>query len=707
MRLNDLPFVIGIVVLFLFPLTNIFSQSISPSKVLLPVGFNKLESLKDVPIKPPELNDGSWRYKTVKNKVGFMEEFNVDAEWKGPDPVLQNNISANRALATVGQNFAGVNNVNGYAPPDTDGDVGLTHYMQMVNASFQIWDKKGTSLYGPVNNSTLWDGFVGPWTGTNNGDPIVLYDEYSDRWIASQFALPNYPNGPFYELIAVSETSDPTGAWYQYAYEFTDMPDYPKFGVWPDGYYFTINQFASGSLSWAGGGVCILDRSSMISGDPNAQMLFFDLGLSYGSLLPADADGPTAPPAGSPNYIVSLTPSSLLLFEADVDWVTTANTTVSLVSSISVQSFSWSGMTINQPGTAQTLDQINRRLMYRLQYRNFGDYEVMLTNHTVNADGNGQAGVRWYELRNTGSGWSMYQQGTYAPADGDNRWMASVAMNGNGDIGLGYTVSSSTTYPSIRFAGQTAANTGTGLFDIDEASIVAGAASQTGVSRWGDYSMISIDPSDDETFWYTSEYSTGGWAWRTQIASFDFGTVAENLNLRSITLTNGEEGCYDATDTITVEGSGTTVEVQSGGTATFIAGGTILLKPGFHSHSGSATSIYITTTSDYCSSLPPLIATPDTVVEEALINPELYVNDESNINIYPNPTTGNFTIDFMGKITTADILLLNFQGQQLMEQQCKEQLKKDIDISHLPGGMYIIVIKTEEKIVTRKIIKNY
>ncbi len=158
--------------------------------------------------------------------------------------------------------------------------------------------------------------------------------------------------------------------------------------------------------------------------------------------------------------------------------------------------------------------------MYRLQYRNFGTHQSMVTNHTVNV-GSSRAGVRWYELRNTGGNWSIYQQGTYAPADGNHRWMGSIAMNGNGDIGLGYSVSGSSTYPSIRVAGQTAgAPSGLGVLDISETSILEGTASQTGVDRWGDYSMMSVDPSDDATFWYTTEYSGGGWNWETQIASF-------------------------------------------------------------------------------------------------------------------------------------------------------------------------------------------
>jgi PKD repeat protein len=465
-----------------------------------------------------------------------MEEFKKEAAWKGPDPVLQSNfLKASSASITIGPNFSGLSNTSGVAPPDTQGDVGPNHYVQMVNLSLQIWDKGGNSLYGPTVSSTLWDGFTGPWTGTNDGDPIVLYDEYSDRWIATQFSLPNYPSGPFYELIAISQTPDPTGAWYRYAYEFANMPDYPKFGVWPDGYYLTINQFKPPSLSFAGAVVCVINRAAMISGSASPQMQFFNLGTSYGSLLPADADGPNQP-AGKPNYLANLGTNALRIWEAKINWTSSNLSTVNLVKTLATQSFSYSGITINQPGTTQTLDALASRLMYRLQYRNFGTYEVMLTNHSVNANGTGRAGVRWYELRNYGSGWAIYQQGTYAPNDGNNRWMGSVAMNGNGDIGIGYSVSGSGTYPSIRFAGQTAANSGTGLLDVSENSILTGTKSQTGVNRWGDYSMMSIDPVN-QNFWYTTEYSDGGWNWKTQIASFNFGAPVVTAPIANFTAT--------------------------------------------------------------------------------------------------------------------------------------------------------------------------
>ncbi len=541
-------FYISILALSIFLWTaNAFSQEVKPEKVMKSIGFDISKKLSDVKYKSAGYIDQTWKEKVIPNKDGFLDQFKTEATLKGPDPVLQGNqLKASSASATVGKNFAGQDNASGVAPPDTQGDVSPLYYFQMVNLSFQIWDKNGNSLLGSTPSSALWDGFTGAWTGTNDGDPIVLYDQAADRWIATQFALPNYPSGPFYELVAVSTTNDPRGTWYRYAFEFTNMPDYPKFGVWSDGYYLTVNQFASRTGRFQGAGVCILDRAAMISGSSSARMLFFNLGTSYGSLLPADADGLTAPPAGSPNYLADLSTNSLHIWQAHVDWNTTTNSSVTLVKTLATQAYSYSGITVSQPGTSQTLDALATRLMYRLQYRNFGNYQVMLTNHSVNADGTGRAGVRWYELRNYGSGWSIYQQGTYAPADGNSRWMGSIAMNGNGDIGLGYSVSSSSTYPSIRFAGQTAANSGSGVLDVTETSIKAGALSQTGVNRWGDYSMMSVDPTDDATFWYTTEYSGGGWNWKTQIASFNFGasvvtTPVANFSATPLTVTAGQQ----------------------------------------------------------------------------------------------------------------------------------------------------------------------
>jgi len=505
-----------------FSMLNAQSNTLHPDKVITPVHFDISKNLRDVEPIPPGTRTRSWKNNIIKNETGLLGDFQTPPNWDGRDPVLQDLQSSSRETATIGENFPGVSNLNGVAPPDTDGDVGPNHYFQMINLSYAIWDKSGNQVVAPADNQTFWEGFDDgmPYDNANDGDPIVLYDEYADRWLVSQFAV-NTTNNKFYELVAISTSPDPTGSYYRYAFEFTNMPDYPKFGIWPDGYYLSVNQFANGQ-SWAGGGVAILDRDAMIAGDENAMMVFFSLSTSFGSLLPADCDGSTVPPTGAPNYLLNLNSTSLRLWEADVNWSNPNNSTLTEIGTIPVQSYSASGISISQPGTSQKLDNLASRLMYRLQYRNFGTHQSMVTNHTVNA-GSGRAGVRWYELRNTGSGWSMYQQGTYAPTDGENRWMGSVAMNGSGDIAVGYSVSSSSTYPSIRVAGQTAgAPGGLGVLDVSETTIKDGANSQTGVNRWGDYSMMSVDPSDDNTFWFTTEYSNGGWNWLTQIASFNF-----------------------------------------------------------------------------------------------------------------------------------------------------------------------------------------
>ncbi|HEY9113149.1 MAG TPA: PKD domain-containing protein, partial [Bacteroidales bacterium] len=213
--------------------------------------------------------------------------------------------------------------------------------------------------------------------------------------------------------------------------------------------------------------------------------------------------------------------ASLKMWEVTVDWDDVENSSVDYIGALPVDYYTSNGISISQPGTGQKLASLSDRLMYRLQYRNFGEYEVMLTNHTVKADDAGRAGIRWYEMRNYGEGWSLYQQGTYAPFDGNSRWMASIAMNDHGDIALGYSVSGSSTYPEIRCAMQSAeALEGLGVLDVDEIVLKPGLKSQTGVDRWGDYSSIAVDPTDGMTFWYTTEYSNGSWSWRTQISSF-------------------------------------------------------------------------------------------------------------------------------------------------------------------------------------------
>ena len=433
------------------------------------------------------------------------------------------------------QNFEGVNNVNGVLPPDTNGDVGPNHYMQWVNLSFAIYSKTGTLLYGPAAGNTLWNGFGGACQTTNDGDPIVQYDHLADRWMVSQFALPFFPNGPFYQCIAVSQTGDPTGAWYRYEFQVSanKMNDYPHLGVWPDGYYMSVNQFAAGSLSWAGGGVVAFERDQMLLGQP-AQMVYFDLfGIdpNLGGMLPSDLDG-AAPAAGTPNTFAQIDDDAwgyptdqIELWDFHVDWTTPAASTFTQSGVLPVAAFdanmcNGSRNCIPQQGTTVKLDSIADRVMYRLQYRDFGSYQTLVFNHTVDVNSADRAGVRWYELRNSGGNWSVFQQGSFSP-DATHRWMASAAMDQDGNIALGYSASSSSMFPAIRYTGRLAGDP-LGTMTQGEGTLFAGTGSQThSASRWGDYSMLAIDP-DGCTFWFTSEYlqTTSSAAWRTRIGSF-------------------------------------------------------------------------------------------------------------------------------------------------------------------------------------------
>ena len=500
------------------------NETFSPTKIISPVHFDISQPLKDVPVIPPGEGSTPGEEELIENEFNFDGKFDKQPQFQGPDPVLQDSQSGIKSPDGILLNFDGMPMTCNCAPPDTDGDVGPNHYFQMVNNSFQIFNKSGTSLYGPAANSTLWDGFIGPWTGSNDGDPVVIYDSYANRWLASQFAV-NTPGGS-YELMAVSATGDPTGVWYRYAFQFTNFPDYPKIGVWRDGYYLSTNEFNTAGTAFLGAGAIVVDRTSMLAGIPGASMVYFNLGTSYSSLLPADADGIDLPPVGAPGYFTEMDVNVIRIWSLIVNWAAPGSSTITLSASLPTAPFiflDWLDR-IPQPGTSVKLDNLADRLMFRTQYRKFSAHQSMVLNHTVDAGVN-RAGIRWYELRNTGSGWSIYQQGTYAPADGLHRWMGSIAMNANGDIALGYSVASSSVYPSIRYTGR-AAGDPLGTMTITEQSIFAGSVSQTGPSRWGDYSAMTVDPVDDNTFWFTTEYSNGGWNWRTRIASFQLYIAA-------------------------------------------------------------------------------------------------------------------------------------------------------------------------------------
>jgi hypothetical protein len=461
----------------------------------------------------------------------------VAASTGAPDTALQT--SASPATATnTGLNFAGVGNGDyGFAPnaapPDTNGAVGATQYVQWVNESFAVFNKTtGTIAAGfPKAGNTLWSGFTGGCEANNDGDPIAQYDKAAGRWVLTQFSVTNPATYGYLQCVAVSTSSDATGTYNRYAFSYgaSQFNDYPKLGVWPDGYYLTYNIFTNGQ-TFAGSKVCSLDRTAMLAGAAATQICF-QTSTAYGGLLPSDLDGSTAPPAGAPNYILNFGSNSLNLWKFHVDFASPSNSTFSGPTSLPVGAFtaacSGGGACIPQPGTSQKLDSLADRLMYRLAYRHFADgHEALVVNHTVKASGTKRTevdGIRWYELRNLGATPTVFQQGTYAPADGTSRWMGSIAMDKTGDIAVGYSASSTSINPSIRYTGRVPTDT-LGLLQGENTIQVGGGSQLPNLGRWGDYSAMTVDPVDDCTFWYTSEYlkASGTFNWSTRIASFKF-----------------------------------------------------------------------------------------------------------------------------------------------------------------------------------------
>lgn len=447
------------------------------------------------------------------------------------DTVLQTTTGSG-SMPPLIKSWEGISSMASGNPPDTEGDVGLNDYVQCVNVHLAIWDKNGNLLYGPVPDFTLWLGSGVPYEDCPGADPVVLYDRLANRWLISTVGLcAESGYGPFYEYVAISQTDDPTGAWYCYAFQIPDgyFSDYAKFGIWPDGYYMSYTR--AGYTDFGGSGVVVFDRAAMLAGQPTVAFQYFspgDAGVDL-YLLPSTFTGTLPPLKGEPNYFLAVDthhPNQLKVWAFHTDWDNPANSyfgeTGMLGQPIATAPFNFppSFNCVSQPDGAPFLESLYR-LMYRLNYRNMGSYQSLVVNHAVSGD-QGQAGIRWYELRKSGDSWNIYQQGTFAP-DSDHRWMGSCAMDHAGNMALGYSVSSSATYPSIRYAGRLATAPPNTLSQ-GEGSIVAGGGSQTGNARWGDYSTMSIDPADDCTFWYTQEYYpvSGTHNWHTRIAAFRF-----------------------------------------------------------------------------------------------------------------------------------------------------------------------------------------
>lgn len=516
--------------------TNVQAQDQPVSPSIIGVGeFHGLsQPLRDAPV----LTEEDWaRMQEDANKPRNEElrersyPFAATALPKGNDPVWQQAYGATQPPRAPIVSFSG--QTSPYYPSDANGAVGPNHYMQTINCVYAIYNKAGTLVAGPSNLNTLFSGVTG--ATYNDGDPVVLYDEMADRWVVCEFSVSGSND---YMLMAVSQTNDPTGSWYRYSFDVADMPDYEKMAVWPDGYYMGMNNSS-------GKDVYVFQRSQMLVGG-TAQFVGFDNPNrpttidGFMCVPPIDNDG-TAAPTGMPGMFITINDDAigggsdqLWLYKLTVNWTTPSSSTFARTQQIGVAAFdsnfgaNWDN--IKQPGTTRELDAVPQVLMNAPQYRNFGTYHTIVCCHTVDVDNTDHAGVRWYELRSTdGSTWSLRQTGTYAP-DTHSRWMASIRLNAQNEIGLGYSISSTSLYPGIRYTGQSSAAyaAGAGVMDLAEQTVVTATTSQTAYNRWGDYSGMSVDPADNKTFWYTTQY---GGSRQTNICSFQVAAAPATPDL--------------------------------------------------------------------------------------------------------------------------------------------------------------------------------
>ena len=547
--------------------------------------------------------------------------------YNGPDPVLQKdrkvNVPVNNTLpsrpanvttmelegGTVNSNFDGLGFSN-VSPADPTLAVGPNHLIQMVNgqngsAFFRIYDKNG----GTMSLQAFMDQLPGS-SYNGAGDCIAWYDQFTDRFVMSEFGDSSKTGTEVNTLImAVSQTSDPMGSWY--VYEFSDasfFPDYPKYGNWGNAWFGMTRDFVG---TYIGNSVWAFDKMKMIAGDLTAsvqRIRFSDPDNKYNSMCPVSAIGGTPPPAGTPGLFMyynddNFTSSpndrdSIGLIGFTVDFANPANSQASIIQSLPVSAFK-SNVCANRncAPTAQGIgyDVISSRIMNKPYYRNFGTYEAIVANHTVDATGTSVSGLRWYEFRKTSSSWTTYQQGTYAPQTiipcvntaETHRFMGAITLNSKGQVAMAYNNTSATTYGSISFTGR---NDGDplNLMSYEETLGFNGTGYGTFGNRWGDYSELVPDLANDSIFWFTGMYGSTG-TWKTRILSFSLG-ANKNLDAKLLSIDNPnacENSCNSTlTPTITLKNAGNTAlsslninyQINGGSVSVFPWTGTLLIS---------------------------------------------------------------------------------------------------------------------------------
>ncbi len=653
-------------------------------------------------LPPGELNppDG-WHQQLVINRAN-EKRVKVPVPGAGAgtgsfvDPLLQQQLNTPSAMPAPSLTFDGMI-AAGSAPPDTNIDVGPNHVVELVNNTrMQVFDKAGTPLLGPVSIRSLFSGLPvsdACRAGGDDGDPIVLYDPLADRWFVSQFEVTAFPNSM---CIAISQSGDPTGAYFAYDFVMPAPPavpenkfhDYPHYGVWPDGYYLTTNQFNQALTAFRGAGVFAFDRVKMIAGDPTASYVYVDvepIDPTAGGMLPTDLDGHLPPPAGLANLFMEFRADeygdpldALRIYDFVPNYANPGASTFAVHPDVALAAFDArqpsSRADIEQLG-GDALDAIPDRLMFRLAYRNLGSPAAAANswvgNFTVNVSGinptaasSYQAGIRWFELHGTGTSIpTLYDQGTHnlAPgngASGLNNWMGSIAQDHQGSLGLGFSQSGTGQRADIKIAGRTS---GGGALNEGEALFHAAIGSQlTTSNRWGDYSSMSIDPSDGCTFWYAQEYyaTTASFAWRTRIGRFAYpGCTAEPKGTLQGHVTYCSNGLPLAGATVSVDGNPMAVTDLNGDYS-------LLLPPGNYTVSVSRSTFTTvsggvgvsdggTATFDAClAGVPFIVSAGATLVGESCVpgNGRIDPGETVTVSFCVRNTGGADTTNLVGEL---------------------------------------------------------
>lgn len=512
------------------------------------VGFSARFAKTPVPLRemhfPPVHQSGA---KHEINPVRPIPFPNATSTGRVPDKIVQGHPGTSQPAPT-GVNFEGVDangpNPCGCAPPDTNGAVGSTQYVQWVNLAYEVFDKTtGASILGPLPGNDLFSALGGACAANNSGDPEAKYDQSAHQWVLMQPVF-SVVNGGYHFCFAVSQTDDATGIYNLYDFNVgsAEFPDYPHLGVWPDGYYLTDNEFNGNTFNFDGGGLYAFDRVNMLAGNPAATFNYFQV-PGIGGFLPSDWDGDggafgLAPPAGAPNYFMTFnctacngTDGEVEIWQFHADYSVGGTPTLTGPAVVTTTPFALLGCVLAgnrscvPENGGEGLDSLGDRLMYRLPYRNYGTYESVVLNFTVD-DGTGVSGPRWIEIRDPGGsagGPTDYQESTYNPGDSTWRWMGSIAEDISGNMALGYSKSDATIFPEIDVTGRLVGDP-LGQMGAEVQMQAGGGAQQSTANRWGDYSAMTVDPTDGCTFYFTEEYyaATGSFAWSTRVGAFKF-----------------------------------------------------------------------------------------------------------------------------------------------------------------------------------------